>query len=184
MKWSVLGSQKRFERPWVSVREDTVRFENGLQQEIVVVENRIGVHTLAITDSEEIVLIDKPSYPAGLESQWELPGGVPKSGEALEVTAKRELLEEAGFAAGSLEKLFTLHKGPFRLMHPSHVFLATNLQEIADHEIDVHEPINRIVRISPEDAISEIGGLIVDTLTVASILWFVYKQLNPDWIHT
>ncbi len=173
MKWQTLGSVRLVDRPWVGVREDRVRFDNGLEQDITVVENRVGVHVLAVFQ-QNIVLVDKVNYPGGQESSLELPGGVANSNYLL-TEALREFSEETSLEAGWCRPLITLHPGAFRLESPSHIFLATDIRAITDphwkQDKDENELINRVVLVPLNEAVAMIGHEISDTLTAATVLW-------------
>ena len=52
---------------------------------------------------------NKPGLPCA--GQWSLPSGRCESDETMAACAKRELLEETGYACETLEKLVTLEPG-------------------------------------------------------------------------
>lgn len=181
LKWTTLSTVRLVDRPWVGVREDLVRFENGKEQEITVVENKVGVHVLPILGREKIVLIDKTFYPGGLESSLELPGGMYREGSFL-TEALRELAEETRLYPAWCRYLFTLHKGPFRLANPSHVYLATGLNQITwAVDEDPNELINAVVTISLAEAVKEVGGRIMDAATAAAVLWLANERNKKRW---
>jgi ADP-ribose pyrophosphatase len=67
------------------------------------------VAIVALTPDERVVLVEQYRIPVGarvVELPAGLAGDTPElAGEALEVAARRELLEETGWAAGALERL-------------------------------------------------------------------------------
>lgn len=183
MEWTQLSSIRILDRPWVGVREDRVRFSNGQEQDITVVENKIGVHVLGLFNGN-IVLVDKVNYPGGLTNSLELPGGVALPQKPLLAEAVREFSEETGFSPSWCRYLYTLHKGAFRLENPSHVYLASDLIEVTEIDKtvvkDENELINDIYFLPIQEAVDEIGRRIVDTLTCTVVLW-LQNQLHNKW---
>ena len=66
----------------------------------------IGVGGLVI-DSCNRVLVIQEKYSVGGKKQWKLPGGVSHQGEAISMTAEREVWEETGIR-GSFQSILTI----------------------------------------------------------------------------
>ena len=104
---------------------------------------------LAVTDEQQLLLVEQYRIPVHART-IELPAGLigdepGKGGEAHAEAARRELIEEAGYAAGQIEALTT---GPACSGLTSEVvtlFLATGLRRVgsgggvAHEDIRVHE---------------------------------------------
>ena len=103
--WTTLSRRAIYENPWISVREDQVIRPDGSPgiYGVVHYKNRaIGV--LAVEDDGSIWLVGQHRYPFDLYS-WEIPEGGAPEGEPAEEAALRELREETGLVADSLEPL-------------------------------------------------------------------------------
>lgn len=99
----------------------------------------------------------------------ELPAGSLHEGEPPEQGAERELTEELGVHAGSLEKLTEFFISPGFLEEKMFLFLATNLSE-AEQNLDDDEVID-IVRVTISQALEMISdGEIEDAKTIIGIL--------------
>ncbi len=89
------------------------------------------VGILAITDQEEIILIEQFRIPVGkrvVEVPAGLVGDEPEfRGESLAESAGRELLEETGYRAGSIELLISSPTSAGMTPEITHLFLATDL---------------------------------------------------------
>jgi 8-oxo-dGTP pyrophosphatase MutT (NUDIX family) len=105
-----------FENKWVRFYNDKVRFPNGKEgtynriSRPRLAEGRVsGAAVLALTEGGDVVLEQVFRHPIRAWT-WELPRGGWEKGETLLGTAKRELLEETGFACADwtdLGSMFT-----------------------------------------------------------------------------
>lgn len=107
------------------------------------------VGILAITDQEEILLVEQYRIPVG-KKVIEIPAGLvgdePEfKDEDLDQTAARELLEETGYRAGHIAPLLSSPTSPGMTPETTHLFYATHLvQETegggnASEDIMVHK---------------------------------------------
>ena len=86
----------------------------------------VGIGVVALR-GEEVLLIRRGRPPR--QGEWSLPGGGQRLGEPAEACARRELLEEIGWAAGDLPFWFT-HSNPQRIAHFFRPPLTLPLQEL------------------------------------------------------
>lgn len=89
------------------------------------------VGVLAVTDKDEVVLVEQFRFPLRkrvIEIPAGLVGDEPEHrGEALAETAGRELMEETGFRAGSVIQLLSSPTSPGMTPEMCHLFHATEL---------------------------------------------------------
>jgi 8-oxo-dGTP pyrophosphatase MutT (NUDIX family) len=102
--WKTLSSREIYKNPWIRVREDQVLRPSGEPGIYSVVEARLAVGVIALSDHDEIMLIGQYRYPTQHYS-WEIVEGGAETGESALDTAKRELLEESGLVANYFELL-------------------------------------------------------------------------------
>lgn len=125
-------------------------------------------------DSEGVpgVILIRQYRPAYEDFIIEIPAGMRDvPGEPPEDTARRELMEEVGFAAGSLVHLTDLYPAPGMTDSVTTVFLATDLSQT---ERDLHGPEERhmeVLNVSLADALDwVVSGTIRDAKTVVGLL--------------
>lgn len=107
-----------------------LRFSNGEERIYERLRGRADGHgavmVVALTDDRQVVLIQE--YCAGTERyEWSLPKGLIDAGEDALQAANRELQEEAGMAARSLQWLTDLSLSPGYMTQSISVVLARDL---------------------------------------------------------
>lgn len=114
-----------------------------------------AVGIVAITDDDELVLIDQHRIPVG-KRVIELPAGLAGDskdthGEAFEAAAKRELIEETGYDAADMRHLLDGLSSAGLTDECITLFLATKLKKVGDGGGDHAEDIN--VHVIPLHAV-------------------------------
>jgi ADP-ribose pyrophosphatase len=109
-----------------SVRLDEVEYAPGRTHRIEVVEHVSAVTMVPLDQAGHIWFIRQYRHAVG-ERLLELPAGTLKPDEDPVLGAGRELQEEIGMQAGSLEKLSAFYLAPGYSTELMHVYLATDL---------------------------------------------------------
>jgi ADP-ribose pyrophosphatase len=120
---------------------DEVREPGGVQGLREVVRQPGSVATLPVHADGRIDLVRQYRYPVDAHI-WELPAGRLDHGETPEDGARRELEEEVGLRALSLEPLMVFWTTPGFCDEVMHLFRATDLQPVPprpdeDEDIEV-----------------------------------------------
>jgi ADP-ribose pyrophosphatase len=122
-------------------------------------------YVLPLLDDGRVVLL-RQYRPVVHAQLWELPAGTIESGESPEACALRELVEEAGYAAGRLESLGEALADPGLTDERIFLFLARDLRPVArvldsDEHIDVAPvPLEEAYRMADAGEILDAGTLI------------------------
>ena len=169
--FSVAASETLYVGNIIALRADDVRMPGGGTARREVVEHYGAVAVVAIDDDGRIVLLLQYRH-AFNRRLWELPAGLLDiGGEAPQVTAARELAEEAGLAADSWHTLVDLDTAPGFSDESVRVFLATGLSDVARHHGDDEEADLTVRRFALDDAVAKVyAGEIVNSISVAGIL--------------
>lgn len=122
----------------------------------VIMERSVVRHPGAVAivpvDGDDVILIKQYRAPT---NSWllEIPAGkLDVPGEALEEAAKRELEEEVGFRAGTIEPLSSFWTTPGFSDERMWVYLATNLTPVGARPHGAEEEVSEIVR-TPIDSV-------------------------------
>jgi len=151
-----------------NVRQDQVQFPNGRMAKLDIIEHPPAVLIVPIDESGNILFIRQYRHATG-KVILELPAGVVEDGETPEVCARREIREETGMSARSVDTLGGYYMVPGYSTEYLHVFLARDLQ---------HEPLPGdedefidVVRIPVFQAYAQAeAGEIHDSKTLAALL--------------
>jgi 8-oxo-dGTP pyrophosphatase MutT (NUDIX family) len=144
---------------------------DGGQFERDIIHHPGAVAVLPWHDDGTITLVHQ--YRATLEHDLlEVPAGVcDVAGESDEHTAERELAEEAGLAASTIEHLVTIHNAPGMSDERITIFVAQGLVPVAGAPQGEEEEAMTIERVALPDALDMIDdGRITDAKTIIGIL--------------
>ena len=162
------SSERVFDGKLVKVRVDAVRLPSGREATREVVEHPGAVAILPVTDDGKLILVRQFRYAVG-RSLLEVPAGTREPGEPDEETARRELHEEVGLEAATIDLLARFYISPGWCNEELIAYRATGLREIgAQPEQD--EDLE-IVEVDPADVPALIAsGEIGDAKTITAIL--------------
>ena len=137
----VLQHRRVYEGQVLSLDVDEVSEPGGVLGTREVVRQSGSVAALPVLDDGRIVLVRQYRYAVG-QHVWELPAGRRDRGESPEAGARRELEEEVGLRARSLEPLSTFWTTPGFCDEVMYLFRATELEPVpprpeADERIEL-----------------------------------------------
>lgn len=87
----------------------------------------------------------------------EFPGGVIDEGEEPSCAAERELLEETGYKAGTLEYLGSFSPNPAIMSNKVHCFTAKKLKRVAEQKLDNDEFVEYF-EMTQEEVFQKMGS--------------------------
>jgi 8-oxo-dGTP pyrophosphatase MutT (NUDIX family) len=132
--WPVRESAELARGQIVTVRRDAVELPDGEVVTREVVEHPGAVAILALDDEDRVLMIRQYRHPVGA-TLWEIPAGLRDvAGEPLLETARRELLEEAGYRAATWHLLADYASSPGITTERLRIFLARNLAVVPPAE--------------------------------------------------
>lgn len=152
----------------VKLSEETVTLPNGAKADYQFVHHPGGAAVVALNNQGEVALLYQYRPVVG-DWLWEIPAGKRDNGEPPQVTARRELQEEAGVTALQWHSLGAIYSSPGVFTEILHLYLATELCEVGstpeEHELfELHWlPLADAVTMAQD-------GRIVDAKSIIALL--------------
>ena len=170
-RWTQLATKTLIERWWMTLREDRVQLPSGhVIEEFHVTAYPDWCAVIAITDEDDVVLVEQYRYGADRLSV-EFPAGAVDPGEELEGAARRELLEETGYAAERLQYLGALAAEPSRSTSRGHFFVAAGARRVAEPAAEETEDLRVLLLPAAEVLQMADDGRFVHGLHAAAAFW-------------
>lgn len=138
-EWEHLASEEILETPFFRLRSDRLRLPDGVVKDsYYILERADAAFILAIDGDGNVPLVRQYRPPLGIMEVC-LPAGLVEPGETPEQAARRELLEETGYAGGEWERIVKLSASPGLKSNWAHVFLARGVEKVAPLDPDEFE---------------------------------------------
>lgn len=118
-----LSSRRVWQTRWLTLREDQIKLPDGSQGIYTVIERPGAVWVIPLLADGRMVLIWNYRYTID-QWLWEVPAGSIAPGVSPEEMAHRELSEEIGGIATSLEQVSTFYTWPGQCDERGYIFLA------------------------------------------------------------
>jgi ADP-ribose pyrophosphatase len=141
LAWETLDSMTEYTCPGFDVVRDDVRLPDCTETAFHYVSEPPSVVVLPFTVDGEVVVIEEWRQAVDRAS-YGLPVGGLEAGDAdLLATARRELTEETGYAAGSVERLATYEPANGLFDSVFHYAVAQNCEPTGEQALDHNESI-------------------------------------------
>ena len=141
LAWETTGTEIDYSCPGFDVRRDDVMLPDGTETEFHYVDEPPAVVVLPFASDGDVVVIEEWRQAVGRATLGLPAGTVEPEDESLKAAARRELAEETGYEAVSLEPAgaFEPANGIANTVH--HYFVARGCEPTADRELDFNESI-------------------------------------------
>ncbi|MCK5852349.1 NUDIX hydrolase [bacterium] len=160
---------------WIKHHLDTLTLPSGKQIDFHALEFPMKVAgILPVGDDGRILLTLQYRYMADSMS-WEIPAGNVPEDEDLLIGARRELIEETGYDAKSLELIYEFYPQIGRSDHYFHVFVARGLKQVTEG-FDTDE-VAEVKWFTEKEVLQMIDDkTIIDGFTTMAILMYKLKE--------
>lgn len=176
-KWTTLETRYLIQRPWLTARVDKVRLPNGvINPEHYVLEYPDWVNIIAITTDGQMVMVRQYRHAMDMV-MVELCAGKCEDGETAEQSARRELLEETGYAGGEWTEIMTIGQNPSICDNITHCFLAVGVERVAGQSLDESEDIE-VLLMSQREVLDMLTRNEMLQALMAAPLWRYFATHN------
>lgn len=174
-----IDSEVIYDGKIIRVQIDQVELPDGNVSTREIVKHPGAVAIIALNSENKIIMVEQYRKPMD-RSMLEIPAGKLEPGEDPEITAARELEEETGYQARSLNHLISFYTSPGFADEIIHLYIGTDIQKVEsplqgdeDEFVELHE-------ITLEEALQAIADeRIFDAKTVYAIQHLqLQKALN------
>jgi len=149
--WTVDKTRHIIQDEWVSLRSDDCVMPDGTSvAPYYVLEYMDWISLFALTSDDEVVLVRQYRHGAG-KTILELPcGRVDDADESALETAKRELMEETGYAVESIAPSGVMYANASSHTNKTYSFVATGAHLEGVQKLDDYEQIEVVLMPLPE----------------------------------
>jgi 8-oxo-dGTP pyrophosphatase MutT (NUDIX family) len=167
--WKTLSEKEVYSNPWIKISHHEVINPSGGKGIYGVVHfQNTAIGVVPVDDELHTYLVGQFRYTLN-EYSWEIPEGGGPEGEEPAITAVRELREETGLEAETLELLGKIHTSNSVTDEVGYIFLAKDLKQL-DASPEETEDIT-VRRIPLAQAVEMVeSGEITDSLSMTGIL--------------
>lgn len=170
----VVSSQPIYKGRVIEVRVDEIEVEPGRTYKRDVVSHPGAVVIIPIDAQKRVLWVTQYRYAAG-KTLLELPAGTLEAGEEPELCARRELIEEVGFAAETWQALGGFYSAPGFCTEYLYAYAATDLHE--DHADGDEDEDITVLPLTLEESLARMdAGEIVDAKSIATLMLYLRKH--------
>jgi len=163
-----MSYKKIYQGKVIQLNLHDVELPNGTQCELEVVRHPGGSAIVAMNARQEVCLLNQYRYVTD-GWVWELPAGKHEPEDPPEITAQRELQEEAGVTASQWRPLGRIYSSPGVFSEVIHLYLAQDLS--ADSIAHEAEEVINIHWLPLQEACEwALNGKLTDAKTIIGLL--------------
>lgn len=172
LAWELLDSRTAYTCPGFDILNERVRLPDGTETAFDYLAEGESVVILPLTTDDEVVVIEEWRQ-AVKRINFGLPAGsVEAADDELAVAARRELAEETGYEAGSVERLTSVEPANGFADAVFHYFLARECTPTAERDLDYNESIS-VSTTSVDELLAAVGSDdLRDGRTALAVLYY------------
>ncbi len=165
----LVSGEEVFRGGFIRVHRDVVRLPDGRQATREYLRHPGAVGIVAVTADGAVVLERQYRHPHG-RAFVEIPAGKREAGEESLATARRELLEETGYAARDWTRLGLIHNAIAYSDEGIELWLATGLEQ-RGARLDEGEFLEVFTQPFAQALAMAADGRLTDVKTIIGLYW-------------
>jgi ADP-ribose pyrophosphatase len=142
LAWETLESRIVYSCAGFDIHNEDVRFPNGDDGEFDYLSENEAVVVLPFTPDGDVVVIDEWRQPVKRVNRGLPAGSIEAEDADRKTAARRELAEETGYEAGTVEHLTTVEPANGFADSVFHYFVAHECEPTAEQDLDDNETIS------------------------------------------
>lgn len=170
--WRVASSRTVLADRWINLRADDCVTASGKSiAPYYVLTYPEWVHVVAVTEADELVLVRQYRHAAGAMT-LELPGGMMDHDDAsAEHAARRELMEETGFAGDRYQPVCALFTNPATHTNRLHIYAAAGVRRVAAPRLEIGEDGLAVQLVPVTEVVARLAdGIIGPAMQASAVL--------------
>ncbi len=172
LAWETTDSTVAYSCPGFDIVNETVQLPDGTETDFDYLTEPPSVCILPLTPDGDIVCIEEWRQAVSRVNRGLPVGGTESDDVDLEAAARRELREETGYEADTLESLVTVEPANGFADTVVHFFVARGCRPTADQQLDHDESI-RVATTTLKDLTEAVAdGTIRDGRTVLALSYY------------
>ena len=172
LAWETLDRTVAYRCPGFDVVTETVRLPDGTETDFDYLSEPPSVAILPFTPDGEVVCIEEWRQAVDRRNLGIPVGGVEPDDDDLAAAARRELAEETGYDADSIEPLVTVEPANGLADSVLHCFVARDCRPTADQRLDHDESIEVQLRSFQELRSAVAAGELRDARPVLAVSYY------------
>jgi len=178
LRETLISSERVFDGGFLHINRDRVELPDGATTEREYIVHPGAVMLIPLLDDGRLVMERQWRYPLK-RAFVEFPAGKIDAGEAPLATARRELIEETGYEAASLDFVASINNAISYSTEHIEIYLARGLTA-GQRQLDQGEFLD-ILLIEPEQLLGWVrDGTVTDVKTIIGAFW-LEKILAGAW---
>jgi len=137
-KYKIIEEKLKYSGKISKFYSQKILLPNKKKIDIDILKQQDAVAILAITEEKKILLVKQHRFGANKE-MVEIPAGYVDENESYQSAVKRELLEETGYEAKKIKKIFAVYTSPGIATSKLILFFSENVKKISKQNLDEDE---------------------------------------------
>lgn len=178
--WKTLQSEVVLDNDYLKVRKEVCQLPDGMiLQDYYVTDSPDAAVIFGVTREDQVVLVRQYRHAAE-QMTLELPAGLQSRHDInIAEAARRELMEETGYAADKLQKVAEFYMNPTRTAAKIHLYYASDMEKVSQ-PLNSGKEITEIEIVSKSELETMIADSRINSLTQVMCVQYMLNYLKNE----